>query len=752
MKILAGLFCVLISLFSYSQIEGVTFLETNFSGNKEVAKRVANLDSIFVYTTDTLSLPLIDDFSKNHFQQYDKSGVGSNVTKIKVYSVLNAKTLLPLNNTTHYTTIQTFTNRHDAILKKDTLILNESVDVKSGALNKYPVEYTSKLAFPTYTIYDTVDNVVNLPDTVKFTSDEFVQDSSIVFFIQLKDKNAFWLDQNVYRNFTFPINPWTLGVATFDGLDMYGYPYNINTSMRGYGDYLTSKPINLSGLKIKDSVYFSFLYQPKGFGDAPENVTVGTSNQHDSLSLQFYNATYDRWFTVWSKTVSDDPVKFEKQSKEFQKVHFCLKDSTYFKSNFQFRFVNYGDLSGSLDHFHLDYVKFRKNSGYQDTIFKDFAFVYPIGSMIKGYTSVPWEHFKLSETKYLNDSLLISIRNGSNIPENNQDGELKVLDKNNSLVQQFTLSGVELSGKVVNYAPFTSYFTYHDFSKVNSFVDNSSNSKATFKIVANVSAPFLNLPDNDTSYTDQIFDDYYAYDDGTAEGAYGLKSAQARLAYHFKPLIADSLLGVQIHFVPSVIDKTQKQFAITVWNDANGIPGEVIYEDDDFSLREPKYQTIRNTYTAYYFKDFQRLPILSDFYIGLRQVESDPLNIGFDKNLNSQHETFFSTDGLNWSKSGFSGSLMIRPIFATESNKTVSLQSNIDEINDFIFYPNPVSDILTISLSDKGFDGAELLDVNGIVVHRIDKIERTIDLSSFSSGVYFFKLINNNQVHKLIKQ
>lgn len=752
MKIIAVFFSVFVSLISFSQIEDITFLETNFSEKKEFKKRTANLDSIFVYTTDTLNLPITDDFSKNHFQQYDKSDVGSNVTKLKVYSVLNSQNQLPLVKSNQYTSVQTFTYIHNVLLKKDTVFLNAPIEIKLGTLNKFPIEYVSKLGYPTFSIYDTIDNVVNLPDTIKFMSDEFVQDSSVVFFVKLKDKNAYWLDENVYRNYTLPINPWTLGVASFDGLDANGYPYNINTSIRGYGDYLTSKPINLSTLKVKDSVYFSFLYQPKGLGDAPENITVGTSNQHDSLSLQFYNPTYNRWFTVWSKTVSDDPVLFDKQSKEFQKVHFCLNDSTYFKSNFQFRFVNYGDLSGSLDHFHLDYVKFRKNSGYQDTIFKDFAFVYPLGSMIKGYTAVPWEHFNLSDNKYLNDSLLISIRNGSNIPENNQDGELKVLDTNNNLLQKFTLSGVELSGNVVNYAPFTSYFTYHNFSKVNSFVDNSSNSKATFKIIANVSAPFLNVPENDTSYTEQVFEDYYAYDDGSAEGAYGLKSAQARLAYKFKPFVSDSLLGVHIHFVPSVKDKTQKQFAIVVWDDNDGVPGKVIYEDDDFSLREPKYQDVKNYFTTYYLKDFQRLSITGTFYIGIRQIESDPLNIGFDKNINSQQSTFFSADGNNWSKSRLPGSLMLRPIFSTELNKTVSLPTEADEINRILLFPNPTADIVTISLNNVDFYGAVLLDINGVVVNKIDLNERKIDMTNLSSGVYFFKLINNNQVHKLIKQ
>ena len=128
------------------------------------------------------------------------------------------------------------------------------------------------------------------------------------------------------------------------------------------------------------------------------------------------------------------------------------------------------------------------------------------------------------------------------------------------------------------------------------------------------------------------------------------------------------------------------------------------------------------------------------------------MNIGFDKNINSQQSTFFSADGNNWSKSRLPGSLMLRPIFSTELNKTVSLPTEADEINRILLFPNPTADIVTISLNNVDFYGAVLLDVNGVVVNKIDLNERKIDMTNLSSGVYFFKLINNNQVHKLIKQ
>ena len=105
----------------------------------------------------------------------------------------------------------------------------------------------------------------------------------------------------------------------------------------------------MSTTSAADSVYFSFLYQPKGLGDLPE--------PSDSLVLEFYAKDLDQWNRIWSAQgeVFDG----------FKQGHIAIKNSDYFKKGFQFRFKNYGGLSGSLDHFHLDYVNLRKFSGQQ---------------------------------------------------------------------------------------------------------------------------------------------------------------------------------------------------------------------------------------------------------------------------------------------------------------------------------------------------------------------------------------------------
>ena len=63
--------------------------------------------------------------------------------------------------------------------------------------------------------------------------------------------NTLWEDNHVFINRTYPINPLSLGVATFDGLDSLGFPYNINsTTLNGeIADYLTSRARKSPSLK-----------------------------------------------------------------------------------------------------------------------------------------------------------------------------------------------------------------------------------------------------------------------------------------------------------------------------------------------------------------------------------------------------------------------------------------------------------------------------------------------------------------------
>ena len=159
-------------------------------------------------------------------------------------------------------------------------------------------------------------------------------------------------------------------------------------------------------------IYISFLYQPQGFGDEPEAT--------DSLLLEFYDLESNSWNRIWGDT--------GKSVVPFQIVHLPLLNAAYFSNAFQFRFRNYGGLSGALDQFHLDMVSLREAipPAFADTVFKDFSFVYPLNSLLTDYTSVPWDHYKASTESKMTESLEIVVFNGSTGPENYQDGAVEV--------------------------------------------------------------------------------------------------------------------------------------------------------------------------------------------------------------------------------------------------------------------------------------------------------------------------------------
>lgn len=117
-----------------------------------------------------------------------------------------------------------------------------------------------------------------------------------------------WLDRQGFVNNNFPIFPPSIGVVTLDALNEEGRVY-AHAERDAFGaDTLTSQPIRLDSnftqhraMRIGDSLYFSFYFQPGGgcksnpavewerIGDAPES--------NDKLILEFGYATGNVVFT-----------------------------------------------------------------------------------------------------------------------------------------------------------------------------------------------------------------------------------------------------------------------------------------------------------------------------------------------------------------------------------------------------------------------------------------------------------------------
>ena len=736
-RILLAFVIVLNSLALFAQNEEYGPLMFNHdlfgkSLKKGFKSLAGSFDSTFIYFVDTLQLPFFDEFSKNHFQQYSNDYAAPTVTSDKKYRVLDNSTLIPISNDLRYTGQITFRRVYDIVTSTYVDEPFTPNPYKVGDLSSYPVNYATTDLYPPYYIYDTV-GAPDVSDTVWITDPEYYQDSATQFFMTITDPDAYWLQEQAYHNFRFAVEPRSLGVVTFDGLDENGYPYAIGTSITNWADMLTSKPLDLSIYDAADSVYFSFLYQAEGFGDIPEPT--------DSLVVEFYSKDLDQWKRVWSDS--------GQVTSEFKVGHLLLKDAEYFKKGFQFRFRNYGALSGSLDHFHLDYVHLRSLSGYQDTLFKDFAFSYPIGSLIKSYTSVPWDHFKNNPLGKMNDQTEFTVHNGSNLSENNQNGSVQI-SYGGTVEGTFTLNAQTLSGGNINYGPRTTYASYHDLSGGYVYDITKTGPQQTFELLATASAQFPNLAQNDSTVGVQFFSNYYSYDDGTAEAAYGPTGTQARLAIKYNAYEEDSLIGLKIHFVPSVNDVSGNLFLITVWDDNGGQPGNVLYEDDVFFPRSPQYNELRNGFTDYFFLDTMKVPVGTTFYVGWRQLDAERLNVGLDRNLDHSENTYYSVDnGLTWNQSSISGSVMIRPVFSTELDAQLGLTDQISNRTVSV-YPNPSETTMTIDIPAEEFKGASLFSLSGkklMIIH-----ERIFEVSELASGMYLLQINGVDQLVRICRQ
>jgi hypothetical protein len=197
-KILFGLiaFNCISSAFSQGEEVGPLMGNSDLKGKVKAHEKSnpGTFDSTFIYTTDTLSLPFFDEFSKNNFQNYSHNFSAPGVTSDKKYHILNDVTGLPTSNASFFTAQQTFRR----IFDNTTLTYVDenfpATTYQVGDLSAYPVVYASTDLFPPYYVYDTLGLVGDVSDTIWIDSPEYAQDSATQFFMTINDPTKFWLD------------------------------------------------------------------------------------------------------------------------------------------------------------------------------------------------------------------------------------------------------------------------------------------------------------------------------------------------------------------------------------------------------------------------------------------------------------------------------------------------------------------------------------------------------------------------------
>jgi len=580
-----------------------------------------------------------------------------------------------------------------------------------------------------------------------------------------------WLDRNVFVNNLMALNPVSVGVATFDGLNSGGAPHGGGF---GFSDALTSAYLDLS---TGSDIFLSFYLEPQGLGDSPTN-----SDSMATLVLEFKNSLGD-WVEI------DDFNGYENNARidEFTFHSYPISLSQYLYNGFQFRFRNFSRRSGNIDHWHLDYVRVLSNSSNNNPIYGDLAFTKIPASILKTYSSMPWWQFNSDElidsisyeeinlfnhddeilapvlnvgeghsitevttSVPITDDQLLQAGTGPNDANTNPGRQVKFSDQ---VANGFSTVQTGLETLFPN-------FTYLEFDRT-----------FTFPLIGAEIASVPAVERNNTVTRKIIFDNYFAYDDNTAERGIEAGKKDTQIALKFHTNIADTLKAVQIHFPHIVVDASSQLFNLKVWvgelSDTaqyNGLLQKPLYIDS--------FTDSLNGFTTYVLTDpitGNRTPLAipaGDFYVGWQQVSDcnifQCIAVGSDKNRPEGMQDVYAdlTGGGNWEpildiNPTLNGTLMIRAVVGSGEPQQSSNTEDLTTYSRFSIFPNPTSGQINIDITDGEhhqfsyavFNSVGQLLQNGELVPQLD-------LGNLQNGIYFVKLINNKSKqivnHKII--
>lgn len=540
---------------------------------------------------------------------------------------------------------------------------------------------------------------------------------------------SLWLNNYVYVNGDFGVNPPTYGVATFDYLDANGNPYTPLSTRRSPGDSLTSKPINLTvyqgrALTPADSVYLSFYFQPEGRGEAP--------SENDILLLQFKNS-FGVWQTMWQAEGAG--------LKPFEQVLIPIDSQQFFHEAFQFQFVNITQESGNLNHWHVDYIMIDKGRTFNDVFYDDYAIQSRPTSLLKKYASMPYDHFMEDASAESADSIFFNVSNLNNSVLNI---EVRYSETNEGTVlnnTQFVSNAANVPSRGWEKRRFASY----DFSGL-------TGEKVLIDRRYEMREPSVinRFTNNDALQVQQVFDDYFAYDDGTAEAGFGWDSdvpfpaGTGRIAVKFHFNLPDTLWGLGFFFNQSREDVSRQSFTLKVWSELELSQGQITNELYSREVNGPIYTNERNGF--YIFKlDTPLVLPAGDFYIGWTQVGTFNLNVGWDMNHGNVANLENSNPGIyynilgDWKEWNIAGSPMVRAYVGTEPK--VASHVEIKEPH-YGVYPNPAKDKIYINGLERGL--LKMYSISGHLVLQEQFEQGEIICGHIKEGIYFLQITDTN--------
>ena len=662
------------------------------------------------YFSDTLSLPFFDDFS------YDKVYPSSKLWMDKNVYVNNNFAKNPPT-----VGVATFD-----VLDENGRLYTDANDFSSVAdyLTSKPIDLNAKSYEENRRTY-TTDSLL-----YKSGDDYWVSDS------------LYYKDTDVYKNCKTSSITYSAGGSiyihptdtTFEEItkDLYYYQPELSDTVNIKKWFVLKKYV------LSDSLVFSFYYQPQGLGwDSP--------NKKDSLILQFRTGLLD-WRTVFSVTGT--------ALQDFKQVLIPIKNQDYLVQDFQFRFLNYASIASSEtqedaitnDFWNIDYVFLDTGRSVTETTHKDVAFYEANASLFEDYFAIPWFHYNRNSLSLA--KLDYKLRN--------LDKEQHSVPLNYRLINENTGALLEdtMFGNTPNIAASSDMDLEYTQSQINSNIAIPvSLSDSTVLAVSRfiwIKPPYASFSNNDTVTYHQKFYNYYAYDDGSAEVGLSLIGNEAQFAFLINSLKADSLRALQMFFNSFKDYGTADipAFSLCVWENDGGKPGELLYQEDNFT---PIYERGMNQFHIYKFKE--AVFVEKSFFVGWINETYKVYSLGYDFNHDNKNQVFYNLNG-DW-ESLSRGVPMIRPVLGEDFVMPVSISEKTVQNNTLEIFPNPNSGFIRFKVNTEieNFPVRIYSEDGKLLFNRTVNNGSQVDITFLNKGIYFVRVVLEDEIinKKIIK-
>jgi len=567
-----------------------------------------------------------------------------------------------------------------------------------------------------------------------------------------------WLDADPYINREFAVGPPSAGVATFDGLGPKGQPHGGGL---GPADRLTSTYLDLTALP--GDVFVSFWVQAGGLGERPR--------PQDKLVLEYrdFNGDWDEFISI---TVDSFPVT-PGQVSPFRFFSFPIPP-LYKHGAFQFRLTNYNTRNGINNIWQVDYVRLGQFAANPAII--DLAFTAPPQPVLSNYSSMPWRHFKEVVSAELDTIIEVRVRSLADQDRNAEPSFVR-LDELSTGIELFNASlfgsGAErnfLAGvfKERDYdLRGTGVFETNIYTNYLNLMSGSAfdgPGRLEFRMEYSLATSQTTGPGyesvlrNDRIAAGTIFDNYFAYDDGTAESAL-IAQEDDQIALKFTSTLDDTLRAVRIHFPHMISDVSNQEFTLKFWIGA-------LDDEPEFTMNflRPFYpdqvlDTLQGFTTYPLVDDAGNLVPLGlpagDFYIGWEQLTScnftDCIPVGLDKNTpEGQALSYFkqrnSNEWRSFPELGIpipAGALMLRPVVGSETPGPTAADEPEKEAFKLKVFPNPTRDILNLYLPEGNYHDCRIELYNAVGQLLLQgPMQPQIAMSHYQSGIYLLRVAN----------